>query len=179
MSPRRPLARAVATAAATLALAALCATAPAHADDDWNTGDPGNGSYDDSGRPNGIGNSGNLNNPSDPNHPSNPSNPNDPNSPNNPNNPGDPNHPGNPSGNGSGRVVGVVTAQNGIWLLDRPDRNGGRVRFVRRGAEVFITCRTIGESVYGDRVWYRVGDGTWAWGPAHYIDTLGDTPRWC
>ncbi|MFF7978508.1 SH3 domain-containing protein [Streptomyces sp. NPDC007901] len=165
MSPRRPLARAVATAAATAALVALCATAPAHADDDWNTGDPGNGSYDDSGRPNGIGNSGDQNNP---------------NNPNNQNNQSDPNHPSNPNDpNSPGRVVGVVTAQNGIWLLDRPDRGSGRVRFVRRGTEVFITCRTIGESVYGDRVWYRVADGTWAWGPAHYIDTAGDTPRWC
>jgi hypothetical protein len=80
---------------------------------------------------------------------------------------------------GSGRYRGVVTARGGIWLLDRPDRGSRRVRFVREGQVVSIYCRTGGDPVGGNPLWYLLTDGTWAWGPARYLATVGPTPRWC
>ncbi|MEU9448003.1 SH3 domain-containing protein [Streptomyces sp. NPDC048277] len=86
---------------------------------------------------------------------------------------------GDPDNNDLGRYRGIVTAPDGIWLLDQPERGSRRIRFVDRGAEVSILCRAVGDPVDGDRVWYVITDGTWAWGPARSIDTGGRTPRWC
>jgi hypothetical protein len=50
---------------------------------------------------------------------------------------------------------------------------------VHRGDHVRIYCKTRGESVQGNRNWYLLADGTWAWGSARYIETVGRSPRWC
>ncbi|MFG2353768.1 SH3 domain-containing protein [Streptomyces sp. NPDC048521] len=81
--------------------------------------------------------------------------------------------------NGTGRYQGGVTARGGLWLRDRPDRGSRRVRLVREGQVVSIYCRTRGDLVGGNSLWYLLTDGTWAWGSARYIATFGPTPRWC
>jgi hypothetical protein len=48
-----------------------------------------------------------------------------------------------------------------------------------RGERVSIFCKTTGQNVQGNNLWYLLTDGTWAWGAARYIDTIGPTPRWC
>ncbi|WP_330459800.1 SH3 domain-containing protein [Streptomyces sp. NBC_00820] len=77
------------------------------------------------------------------------------------------------------RYQGVVTARDGLWLRDRPDRGSRRVRFAEKGETVSIYCKAGGETVGGNPLWYLLTDGTWAWGAARYIDNVGPAPRWC
>ncbi|MBJ7906537.1 SH3 domain-containing protein [Streptomyces sp. NPDC003656] len=93
---------------------------------------------------------------------------------------------GGPSGPGGGRgdrdprrYQGVVTAQDGLWLHDRPDRSTRKVRFAEHGAKVSIYCKVKGSAVGGNPLWYLLTDGTWAWGSARYIANVGAAPRWC
>ncbi|MEU3860929.1 SH3 domain-containing protein [Streptomyces sp. NPDC028722] len=79
----------------------------------------------------------------------------------------------------SGPYQGVVTARGGLWLRDRPDRGSRRVRLVPEGETVSVFCKTGGEPVRGNPLWYLLTDGTWAWGSAAYIRNVGPAPRWC
>ncbi|MFF5041707.1 SH3 domain-containing protein [Streptomyces nigra] len=73
---------------------------------------------------------------------------------------------------------GRVTAGT-LLLRSAPDRGSEVIRVVHRGDHVRIYCKTRGESVQGNRHWYLLADGTWAWGSARYIETVGRSPRWC
>ncbi|MFF7641339.1 SH3 domain-containing protein [Streptomyces canus] len=73
---------------------------------------------------------------------------------------------------------GVVTASS-LALRSAPNRGGQIIRWAERGEVVSIFCRTNGQSVQGNRQWYLLTDGTWAWGSARYIRTIGSAPRWC
>ncbi|MEU3842095.1 SH3 domain-containing protein [Streptomyces sp. NPDC028635] len=73
---------------------------------------------------------------------------------------------------------GRVTAGT-LLLRSAPNRGSQVIRSVRRGQIVSIYCQTRGQSVDGDRLWYLLTDGTWAWGSARYIQVLGSSPRWC
>lgn len=171
MSLCSSLTRGLALAAATGALVTGVVVAPAAADDGGGNDDPGVTQQDDGDPGNGSSGTGNV-------------------SSDNGNVPSDngnvPSDTGNLSGtgdlagqDGSGRYRGVVTARGGLWLRDRPDRGSRRVRFVRQGQAVSIFCRTRGGYVDGNPFWYMLTDGTWAWGSARYINTVGPTPRWC
>ncbi|MGW4542782.1 SH3 domain-containing protein [Streptomyces chartreusis] len=72
---------------------------------------------------------------------------------------------------------GRVTASS-LLLRSAPNRGSQVIRVVHQGDIVRIFCRTQGESVQGNRFWYLLADGTWAWGSARYIETR-HTPRWC
>ncbi|MER5830992.1 SH3 domain-containing protein [Streptomyces sp. NPDC002130] len=159
-------------AAAAGLLAAAAAITPAAADD-W---DPSGG--------NGNGNSSGRHDPSDGNGN------NDPNgwsgNGNNNSNDGSGNGRHDPSGgNGNHQghhdqrlYEGVVTA-NRLALRSAPNRGSQIIRFARRGDVVKIFCKTGGEKVQGNPLWYLLTDGTWAWGAARYIDNIGPAPRWC
>jgi hypothetical protein len=73
---------------------------------------------------------------------------------------------------------GVVTAGS-LALRSAPNRGGQIIRWADRGEVVTIFCRTNGQSIQGNRQWYLLTDGTWAWGSARYIRTIGPAPRWC
>ncbi|MFD8301315.1 SH3 domain-containing protein [Streptomyces sp. NPDC059690] len=73
---------------------------------------------------------------------------------------------------------GVVTASE-LLLRSAPNRGSQVIRVAHRGERVSIFCKTTGQNVQGDNLWYLLTDGTWAWGAARYIDTIGPTPRWC
>ncbi|MCX5061381.1 MULTISPECIES: SH3 domain-containing protein [unclassified Streptomyces] len=73
---------------------------------------------------------------------------------------------------------GVVTASE-LLLRSAPNRGSQVIRVAHRGERVSIFCRTNGQSVDGNRQWYLLTDGTWAWGSARFIDTIGTPPRWC
>ncbi|WP_406219921.1 SH3 domain-containing protein [Streptomyces canus] len=73
---------------------------------------------------------------------------------------------------------GVVTASS-LALRSAPNRGGQIIRWADRGEVVSIFCKTNGQSVQGNRQWYLLTDGTWAWGSARYIRTIGTAPRWC
>ncbi|MGW2910816.1 SH3 domain-containing protein [Streptomyces asoensis] len=86
---------------------------------------------------------------------------------------------GNQGGhNDARRYRGRVTAGE-LLLRSAPTRASQVIRVVRRGQIVSIFCRTPGQNVQGNSVWYLLTDGTWAWGSARYIQTIGTTPRWC
>jgi hypothetical protein len=76
------------------------------------------------------------------------------------------------------RYRGVVTASK-LALRSAPNRGSRVIRYARRGEVVSIYCKTPGDSVEGNRLWYLLTDGTWAWGAARYIDNIGPAPRWC
>ncbi|WP_458245661.1 SH3 domain-containing protein [Streptomyces sp. MAI_2237] len=73
---------------------------------------------------------------------------------------------------------GVVTASE-LLLRSAPNRGSQVIRVAHRGEHVSIFCKTNGQSVQGNHLWYLLTDGTWAWGSARYIATIGATPRWC
>ena len=73
---------------------------------------------------------------------------------------------------------GVVTASS-LALRSAPNRGGQIIRWADRGEVVSIFCKTNGQNIQGNRLWYLLTDGTWAWGSARYIRTIGTAPRWC
>ena len=77
-----------------------------------------------------------------------------------------------------GRYRGVVTADR-LALRTSPTRGGEVIRYAHRGETVHIYCKTPGDKVKGNPLWYLLTDGTWAWGAARYIDNIGPAPRWC
>jgi hypothetical protein len=86
----------------------------------------------------------------------------------------------NHDGNHSARLYkGRVTAHGGLVLRDAPTRGSAVIRVEPYGAIVHIFCKTRGEWVGGNNLWYLLTDGTWAWGSAKYIDNIGAAPRWC
>lgn len=74
---------------------------------------------------------------------------------------------------------GRVTAKSGLLLRDKPTRSSRIVGQVRYGTIVHIFCKTGGDRVNGNGIWYLLEDGTWAWASAFYIDNIGPSPRWC
>ncbi|MFJ2606130.1 SH3 domain-containing protein [Streptomyces sp. NPDC091279] len=76
------------------------------------------------------------------------------------------------------RYRGVVTAEE-LLLRSRPDRGSRVIRVAHRGERVWIDCKTPGQRVDGNPLWYLLTDGTWAWGSARFIDNIGPAPRWC
>jgi hypothetical protein len=77
------------------------------------------------------------------------------------------------------RYRGRITANGGLTLRSAPNRGARIIRVAPRGEVVSIYCKTSGDSVQGNRLWYLLTDGTWAWGAAYYIDNIGPAPRWC
>lgn len=73
---------------------------------------------------------------------------------------------------------GVVTADT-LALRSAPNRGSQVIRYAHKGEIVSIFCKTGGETVKGNPLWYLLTDGTWAWGAARYIDNIGPAPRWC
>ncbi|NEB75494.1 SH3 domain-containing protein [Streptomyces sp. SID14478] len=74
---------------------------------------------------------------------------------------------------------GRVVAKHGLLLRDAPTRGGRVIRTARYNAIVPIFCKTGGDNVEGNHLWYLLTDGTWAWGSAKYINNIGAAPRWC
>ncbi|MEV5612311.1 SH3 domain-containing protein [Streptomyces sp. NPDC052225] len=74
---------------------------------------------------------------------------------------------------------GRVTAKSGLLLRDAPTRGSRVIRTEPYHAIVPIFCKTGGDDVGGNNLWYLLTDGTWAWGSAKYIDNIGPAPRWC
>lgn len=77
------------------------------------------------------------------------------------------------------RYKGRITARGGLALRSAPNRGSRLIRVARQGEIVSIYCKTPGQKVDGNPLWYLLTDGTWAWGPARYIDNIGPSPRWC
>jgi hypothetical protein len=86
---------------------------------------------------------------------------------------------GQGQGQDGGLTRGVVTARGGLLLRSAPTRSSEVIRMARQGETVSIFCQTRGESVDGNRQWYLLTDGTWAWGAARYIHTFDREPRPC
>ncbi|MFD5076447.1 SH3 domain-containing protein [Streptomyces sp. NPDC058371] len=74
---------------------------------------------------------------------------------------------------------GRVTARGGLTLRDAPTRGSAVIGSAPYGSIVHIFCKTSGQRVEGNNLWYLLTDGTWAWGAAYYIDNIGPAPRWC
>ncbi|WAZ24108.1 SH3 domain-containing protein [Streptomyces cinnabarinus] len=73
---------------------------------------------------------------------------------------------------------GVVTADT-LLLRSAPNRGSQVIRTAHRGQIVKIFCKTVGQNIQGNPLWYLLPDGTWAWGAARYINNIGPAPRWC
>ncbi|WP_066956426.1 SH3 domain-containing protein [Streptomyces lushanensis] len=80
---------------------------------------------------------------------------------------------------GLGRYRGKVVARTGLLLRDKPTRSSRVVGELEYGDIVRIFCKVEGGDVEGNNRWYLLADGSWAWGSAKYIRSLGETPHWC
>ncbi|MEU6401228.1 SH3 domain-containing protein [Streptomyces sp. NPDC046985] len=80
---------------------------------------------------------------------------------------------------GASYTRGRVTARGGLVLRSRPDQGSQVIGYARQGEIVRIYCRTRGQFVRGNPVWYLLAGGVWAWGSARYIEPLGSAPCWC
>lgn len=87
-------------------------------------------------------------------------------------------HNGN-NNSDAGLYKGIVTANGGLRLRSAPNRGSAIIRVVPKGEIVNIFCKTGGENVDGNSLWYLLTDGTWAWGAARYINNIGAAPRFC
>ncbi|GGM10764.1 hypothetical protein GCM10010129_63470 [Streptomyces fumigatiscleroticus] len=168
-----PLVRRLAIVAAVGALAATAAVAPAAATDDWGDG-PGDGPGVSSGVDPGDGDgvtswAGPGTGPGDPGGPD---------GPGGPGGPGDGPEHGDGGHHGRHLYKGVVTADT-LALRTAPSRGARIIRYASRGEVVSIYCKTGGDPVKGNPLWYLLTDGTWAWGTARHIDNIGPAPRWC
>jgi len=190
MSLRSSLNR-LAIAAAAGALVTAAAVTPAAADDGWGDDDPGVSRQDGGGNQHGDSNQQSdqhgdsnqqSNQHSDPNQQSNQHS--DPNQQSNQQSNqhsdqhGDSDHHGDHHDNPR-LSRGVITARGGLALRSAPNRGSRIIRVAAQGEEVSIFCKTPGEPVRGNPLWYLLTDGTWAWGAARYIDNIGPAPRWC
>ncbi|MET8133441.1 SH3 domain-containing protein [Streptomyces sp. NPDC005251] len=99
---------------------------------------------------------------------------------------GDGREPANGNGRGDGLgqnnprlYQGRITARGGLALRSSPTRGSQLIRVARQGEIVSIFCKTPGQTVEGNPLWYLLTDGTWAWGAARFIDNIGPSPRWC
>lgn len=173
MAPRAqrpPFARRLPIALAAGALAVATAVSPAFAADDPNQGDQGNwsqqgGSGDDyqqggNGDQQGGGNGGYDSGS------------------NQQSGGGNGDHQAGGNHGNQGRYKGVVRAQS-LALRSAPNRGSRIIRYAHKGDVVSIFCKVPGDKVNGNPLWYLLTDGTWAWGPAAYIDNIGPAPRWC
>src|SRR4051812_14024830 len=80
---------------------------------------------------------------------------------------------GHPDGGHPKYYKGRISAPGGLNLRDKPTRGSAVIGFAAHGEVVSIFCKTPGESVQGNPLWYLLADGTWAWGTARYIDNIG------
>ncbi|MFI1416223.1 SH3 domain-containing protein [Streptomyces sp. NPDC020707] len=88
-------------------------------------------------------------------------------------------HHGSHDNSHSRYYKGRISAPGGLNLRDKPTRGSAVIGFAEYGEVVSIFCKTPGESIQGNPLWYLLADGTWAWGAARYIDNIGASPRWC
>jgi hypothetical protein len=176
MSLRSSLNR-LAIAAAAGALVTAAAVTPAAADDGWGDDDPGVSRQDGGGNQHGDSNQ-QSDQHGDSNQQSNQHS--DPNQQSNQHSDqhGDSDHHGDHHDNPR-LSRGVITARGGLALRSAPNRGSRIIRVAAQGEEVSIFCKTPGEPVRGNPLWYLLTDGTWAWGAARYIDNIGPAPRWC
>ncbi|MFB8136291.1 SH3 domain-containing protein [Streptomyces sp. RLB3-17] len=89
----------------------------------------------------------------------------------------DPFHDGRPDDHR--RFEGRILSRDGLALHNRPDRRSRIIRIAPHDERVHIYCKTRGERVGGNPIWYLITDGTWSWGPAQHIANTGPSPRWC
>ncbi|MDX3755495.1 SH3 domain-containing protein [Streptomyces sp. AK02-04a] len=89
----------------------------------------------------------------------------------------DPFHDGRPDDHH--RFEGRIISRDGLALHNRPDRRSRIIRIAPHDERVRIYCKTRGERVGGNPIWYLITDGTWSWGPAQHIANIGPSPRWC
>ncbi|WP_327290625.1 SH3 domain-containing protein [Streptomyces sp. NBC_01198] len=57
-----------------------------------------------------------------------------------------------------------------------PTTRSAAVGSLRPGRTVALTCKTTGEDVEGNSLWYRLDQDPAGWATARYIDNLGPVP---
>ncbi|MGW5940898.1 hypothetical protein ACWIG3_30220 [Streptomyces celluloflavus] len=78
-----------------------------------------------------------------------------------------------------GHFRGRVVARDGLLVRSGPSEHHRVVGHNRYGRIVRIECKVTGEKVRGNRRWYKLADGRYAWSSARFIVNLGEPPHWC
>ncbi|MFD7920096.1 SH3 domain-containing protein [Streptomyces sp. NPDC059740] len=85
-----------------------------------------------------------------------------------------------PDGHGHHHLYkGRVIARTGLLVRTGPSTHYRVVGFNKYGSIVKIVCKKNGENIRGNKRWYRLADGRYAWSSARYIENIGPAPRWC
>jgi hypothetical protein len=78
----------------------------------------------------------------------------------------------------SGPYLGKVIS-HALHVREAPTLNSRVIDTLPRGYVVKIACKTRADLVNGNREWYLLSDGRYAWASARYIRNIGPAPEWC
>lgn len=74
---------------------------------------------------------------------------------------------------------GRVMANGGLYVRAHRNTDSRIVGRNANGTIVTIKCKANGESVGGNRRWYKLESPIRGWSSARYIETQGRSPEWC
>jgi hypothetical protein len=74
---------------------------------------------------------------------------------------------------------GKVTSRSRLAVRAKPTRNSTRLDWLQPGEVVDIKCWSRGQSVDGNRRWYRLGISTPEWVAGRYIKIIRGTVQHC
>ncbi|MFD9633460.1 SH3 domain-containing protein [Streptomyces violascens] len=69
-----------------------------------------------------------------------------------------------------------VVANGGVWIRQEASTNSKRIGLLPKGMAAAPECKKIGQSVDGNRLWYKLGAGKQGWVSARYVQNLGRVP---
>ncbi|WP_159047838.1 SH3 domain-containing protein [Streptomyces sp. WM6378] len=69
-----------------------------------------------------------------------------------------------------------VVANGGVWIHQEANTTSKRLGLLPMGMATAPKCKKIGQSVGGNRIWYKLGAGKEGWVSARYVQNLSRVP---
>ncbi|MEU3465496.1 SH3 domain-containing protein [Streptomyces sp. NPDC006733] len=71
---------------------------------------------------------------------------------------------------------GKIVANGGLWVRQEATTTSKRLNLLPQGAVVALQCKKVGQTVDGNKLWYRLGAGKPGWVAARYVQNLSAVP---
>ncbi|WP_147267248.1 SH3 domain-containing protein [Streptomyces sp. SDr-06] len=72
--------------------------------------------------------------------------------------------------------TGKVVAKGGLWVHQEANTTSKRLNLLPQGTVTALECKKAGQSVDGNKLWYRLGAGKPGWVSARYVQNLAAVP---